>query len=276
MARTYVVTGASSGIGRATALALADRGNRVIAGVRRDGDAAALRTADARVEPVILDVTNPEHVAQLAERTSGLPVAGLVNNAGIAVGGPLEGLPIDAVRGQYEVNVLGTVRVTQAVLPSLRAAKGRIVNIGSIGGRVGTPFLGPYASSKAAVRSLSAALRGELRPWGIWVALVEPGAIDTPIWRKGEEGAPEATAALPEHVQRLYDKQMRALVTTVRKTGRAAIPTEVVVETIEHALTARRPRAVYTVGRDARVQAALHAALPARAFDALVARVMGL
>jgi NAD(P)-dependent dehydrogenase (short-subunit alcohol dehydrogenase family) len=276
MARTYVVTGASSGIGRATALALADRGNRVIAGVRRDGDAAALRTADARVEPVILDVTNPEHVAQLAERTSGLPVAGLVNNAGIAVGGPLEGLPIDAVRGQYEVNVLGTVRVTQAVLPSLRAAKGRIVNIGSIGGRVGTPFLGPYASSKAAVRSLSAALRGELRPWGIWVALVEPGAIDTPIWRKGEEGAPEATAALPEHVQRLYDKQMRALVTTVRKTGRAAIPTEVVVDTIEHALTARRPRAVYTVGRDARVQAALHAALPARAFDALVARVMGL
>jgi NAD(P)-dependent dehydrogenase (short-subunit alcohol dehydrogenase family) len=276
MARTYVVTGASSGIGRATALALADRGNRVIAGVRRDGDAAALRTADARVEPVILDVTNPEHVAQLAERTSGLPVAGLVNNAGIAVGGPLEGLPIDAVRGQYEVNVLGTVRVTQAVLPSLRAAKGRIVNIGSIGGRVGTPFLGPYASSKAAVRSLSAALRGELRPWGIWVALVEPGAIDTPIWRKGEEGAPEATAALPEHVQRLYDKQMRALVTTVRKTGRAAIPTAVVVETIEHALTARRPRAVYTVGRDARVQAALHAALPARAFDALVARVMGL
>jgi NAD(P)-dependent dehydrogenase (short-subunit alcohol dehydrogenase family) len=276
MARTYVVTGASSGIGRATALALADRGNRVIAGVRRDGDAAALRTADARVEPVILDVTNPEHVAQLAERTSGLPVAGLVNNAGIAVGGPLEGLPIDAVRGQYEVNVLGTVRVTQAVLPSLRAAKGRIVNIGSIGGRVGTPFLGPYASSKAAVRSLSAALRGELRPWGIWVALVEPGAIDTPIWRKGEEGAPEATAALPEHVQRLYDKQMRALVNTVRKTGRAAIPTDVVVETIEHALTARRPRAVYTVGRDARVQAALHAALPARAFDALVARVMGL
>jgi NAD(P)-dependent dehydrogenase (short-subunit alcohol dehydrogenase family) len=276
MARTYVVTGASSGIGRATALALADRGNRVIAGVRRDGDAAALRTADARVEPVILDVTNPEHVAQLAERTSGLPVAGLVNNAGIAVGGPLEGLPIDAVRGQYEVNVLGTVRVTQAVLPSLRAAKGRIVNIGSIGGRVGTPFLGPYASSKAAVRSLSTALRGELRPWGIWVALVEPGAIDTPIWRKGEEGAPEATAALPEHVQRLYDKQMRALVTTVRKTGRAAIPTAVVVETIEHALTARRPRAVYTVGRDARVQAALHAALPARAFDALVARVMGL
>jgi NAD(P)-dependent dehydrogenase (short-subunit alcohol dehydrogenase family) len=276
MARTYVVTGASSGIGRATALALADRGNRVIAGVRRDEDAAALRTADARVEPVILDVTNPEHVAQLAERTSGLPVAGLVNNAGIAVGGPLEGLPIDAVRGQYEVNVLGTVRVTQAVLPSLRAAKGRIVNIGSIGGRVGTPFLGPYASSKAAVRSLSAALRGELRPWGIWVALVEPGAIDTPIWRKGEEGAPEATAALPEHVQRLYDKQMRALVNTVRKTGRAAIPTDVVVETIEHALTARRPRAVYTVGRDARVQAALHAALPARAFDALVARVMGL
>jgi NAD(P)-dependent dehydrogenase (short-subunit alcohol dehydrogenase family) len=276
MARTYVVTGASSGIGRATALALADRGNRVIAGVRRDEDAAALRTADARVEPVILDVTNPEHVALLAERTSGLPVAGLVNNAGIAVGGPLEGLPIDAVRGQYEVNVLGTVRVTQAVLPSLRAAKGRIVNIGSIGGRVGTPFLGPYASSKAAIRSLSTALRGELRPWGIWVALVEPGAIDTPIWRKGEDGVPEATAALPEHVQRLYDKQIRALVTTVRKTGRAAIPTDVVVDAIEHALTARRPRAVYTVGRDARVQAALHAALPARAFDALVARVMGL
>jgi NAD(P)-dependent dehydrogenase (short-subunit alcohol dehydrogenase family) len=276
MARTYVVTGASTGIGRATALALAARGHEVLAGVRREEDGAALRAADARAQPLILDVTEPEDVARLAERVAATPVAGLVNNAGIAVGGPLEGLDIDAIRHQYEVNVLGIVRVTQAVLPALRADRGRIVNIGSIGGRVGTPFLGPYASSKAAVRSLSTALRGELRPWGIWVALVEPGAIDTEIWRKGEEGSGQAIAALPESTRRLYDRQLRALVSTVRKTGAAAIAPEAAVEAIEHALTARRPRAVYTVGRDARIQAALHAALPARAVDALVARVMGL
>ena len=186
---TVVITGASTGIGRATALRLARAGFDVLAGVRREEDGAALRGEDGRIEPVLVDVTDAGQVAGLAARVGGAPLAGLVNNAGIAVAGPLEGIPLDDVRRQYEVNVFGLLAVTQALLQSIRAGHGRIVNIGSIGGRINTPFVGPYSSSKAAVRSLSAALRRELRPWDIRVALVEPGALDTPIWRKGEEGA---------------------------------------------------------------------------------------
>ena len=273
---TVVITGASTGIGRATALRLAGAGFDVLAGVRRDEDGAALRAADGRVEPVIVDVTDAEQIAGLAARVGGGPLAGLVNNAGIAVAGPLEGVPLERIRGQYEVNVFGLLAVTQALLEPLRAGRGRIVNIGSIGGRIGTPFVGPYSSSKAAVRSLSASLRRELRPWGIHVALVEPGALDTPIWRKGEEHAEETIGELPDRVRTLYARQLDALVSGVRRIAAAAIPPDAAAEAIEHALTARRPRPLYTVGREARIQGALHAALPARAFDALVARAMGI
>jgi NAD(P)-dependent dehydrogenase (short-subunit alcohol dehydrogenase family) len=217
-------------------------------------------------------VTDPAQVAALADRVGPGPLAGLVNNAGIAVAGPLEGVPLNAFRRQYEVNVFGLLAVTQALLQPLRAGRGRIVNVGSIGGRLDTPFVGPYSSSKAAVRSLSAALRRELRPWRIAVALVEPGALDTPIWRKGEDGAD----ALSEHVRSLYARQLEALRAGVRKVASGAASPEAAAEAIEHALTARRPRAIYTVGRDARIQGALHAVLPARAFDALVQRAMGL
>jgi short-subunit dehydrogenase len=178
------------------------------------------------------------------------------------------------VRRQYEVNVFALLAVTQALLQSIRAGHGRIVNIGSIGGRINTPFVGPYSSSKAAVRSLSAALRRELRPWGIHVALVEPGALDTPIWRKGEEGAKETIAALPEHVRTLYARPLDALVAATRRIAAGASSPDDAAEAIEHALTARRPRTLYTVGREARIQGALHSLLPARAFDALVARAM--
>jgi short-subunit dehydrogenase len=272
---TVVITGASTGIGRTTALRLARGGFAVLAGVRREEDGAALRAADERIEPVIVDVTDTGQIAGLAERVGGAPLAGLVNNAGIAVAGPLEGLPLDEIRRQYEVNVFGLLAVTQALLEALRAGRGRIVNIGSIGGRLNTPFIAPYSSSKAAVRSLSAALRRELRPWGIAVALVEPGALDTPMWRKGEDRADEVVGALPERVRTLYARQLGALVAGVRKTAAGARPPEAAAEAIEHALTARRPRTLYTVGRDARIQGALHSVLPARAFDVLVARAMG-
>jgi NAD(P)-dependent dehydrogenase (short-subunit alcohol dehydrogenase family) len=275
MARgTVVITGASTGIGRVTALHLADAGFEILAGVRREEDGAALRGADARIEPVIVDVTDAGQIAALAARVGGGPLAGLVNNAGIAVAGPLEGVPLDRVRGLYEVNVFGLLAVTQALLEPLRVGRGRIVNIGSIGGRINTPFVGPYSSSKAAVRSLSASLRRELRPWKINVALVEPGALDTPIWRKGEEGAQETIGDLPERVRTLYARQLDALQAGVRKISATASPPEAAAEAIEHALTARRPRTVYTVGREARIQGALHAALPARTFDAVVERAM--
>jgi NAD(P)-dependent dehydrogenase (short-subunit alcohol dehydrogenase family) len=276
MSATVVVTGASTGIGRVTALRLAHSGFDVLAGVRREEDGAALRSEDARVEPVIVDVTDADQVAALARRVGGGPLVGLVNNAGIAVAGPLEGVPLNEIRRQYEVNVFGLLAVTQALLEPLRVARGRIVNIGSIGGRLGTPFVGPYSSSKAAVRSLSASLRRELRPWKIHVALIEPGALDTPIWRKGEEGAQETIGALPDRVRTLYARQLDALQAGVRKIAAGASPPEAAAEAIEHALTAKRPRTLYTIGREARIQGTLHAVLPARAFDALVARAMGL
>ena len=271
---TVVITGASTGIGRATALRLAGAGFAVLAGVRREEDGADLRAQDARIEPVLVDVTDAGQIARLAARVGGAPLAGLVNNAGIAVAGPLEGVPIDLVRRTYEVNVFGLLAVTQALLDPIRAGQGRIVNIGSIGGRINTPFVGPYSSSKAAVRSLSAALRRELRPWDIDVALVEPGALDTPIWRKGEQGAQETIDALPDRVRTLYARPLQALVATTRKIAAGAGSADEAAQAIEHALTAERPKAVYTVGRRARVQGALHSVLPARAFDALVARAM--
>jgi NAD(P)-dependent dehydrogenase (short-subunit alcohol dehydrogenase family) len=271
---TVVITGTSTGIGRATALRLARAGFDVLAGVRREEDGAALRTAAERIEPVIVDVTNADQVAGLARRVGGGPLAGLVNNAGIAVAGPLEGVPVDEIRRQYEVNVFGPLAVTQALIEPLRAGRGRIVNIGSIGGRLNTPFVGPYSSSKAAVRSLSASLRRELRPWKIEVVLVEPGALDTPIWRKGEEDAEDTIGALPERVRSLYARQLDALAKNVRKIAAGATPPEAAAEAVEHALTARRPRTLYTVGREAHIQGTLHSLLPARAFDALVARAM--
>jgi NAD(P)-dependent dehydrogenase (short-subunit alcohol dehydrogenase family) len=271
---TVVITGASTGIGRASALRLARAGFDVLAGVRREEDGAALRAEDSRIEPVHVDVTDAGEIAALAERVGGAPLAGLVNNAGIAVAGPLEGVPLDEIRRQYEVNVFGLLAVTQALLEPIRTGRGRIVNVGSIGGRINTPFVGPYSSSKAAVRSLSASLRRELRPWGIQVALVEPGALDTPIWRKGEAGAQETIAALPERVRTLYARPLEALVAATRKIAASAASPDDAAQAIEHALTAERPRTLYTVGRQARLQGALHSALPARAFDALVARAM--
>jgi NAD(P)-dependent dehydrogenase (short-subunit alcohol dehydrogenase family) len=271
---TVVITGASTGIGRASALRLARAGFDVLAGVRREEDGAALRAEDGRIEPVLVDVTDGGQVAALAQRVGGAPLAGLVNNAGIAVAGPLEGVPLDEIRRQYEVNVFGLLAVTQALLEPIRTGRGRIVNVGSIGGRINTPFVGPYSSSKAAVRSLSASLRRELRPWGIQVALVEPGALDTPIWRKGEEGAQATIAALPERVRTLYARPLEALVAATRQIAASAASPDDAAQAIEHALTAERPRTLYTVGRQARVQGALHDVLPARAFDALVARAM--
>jgi NAD(P)-dependent dehydrogenase (short-subunit alcohol dehydrogenase family) len=271
---TVVITGASTGIGRATALRLARAGFAVLAGVRREQDGADLRAHDARIEPVLVDVTDAGQIASLAARIAGAPLAGLVNNAGIAVAGPLEGVPIDLVRRQYEVNVFGLLAVTQALLDPIRAGQGRIVNIGSIGGRINTPFVGPYSSSKAAVRSLSASLRRELRPWEIRVALIEPGALDTPIWRKGEQGAQETIDALPDRVRTLYARPLEALVAATRKIAANASSADDAAQAVEHALTAERPKAIYTVGRQARVQGALHSVLPARTFDALVARAM--
>ena len=197
-----MITGASTGIGRACALDLDGRGFRVFAGVRKDEDGERLRSERPSIEPLRIDVTDAGQIAAARDRvseevgTAGL--AGLVNNAGIAVPGPLEHLPIDEFRRQMEVNLVGQVAVTQAFLPLLRTARGRVVNIGSIGGRVALPMLGPYAASKHAMEGISDSLRRELRPWGMQVSIVRPGPIATDIWESGNATADELLARMPE------------------------------------------------------------------------------
>ncbi len=260
-----LVTGASSGIGEATALRLARRGLRVFAGVRREEDAVRLRAQG--VEPVFLDVTDPEQIAAL---DVGEELAGLVNNAGVALSAPLEFVPVDELRRQLEVNVVGQVAVTQAVLPALRRGSGRVVFVGSIAGKSALPFLGPYAASKFGLEAIADSLRVELRPWGIGVSIVEPGSIKTPIWTKGAERASRlSTAAVDE----LYGESIERFRRLALRRGLNGIEPDEVAKVVEHALTASRPKARYVVGRDAKIRARLQR-LPTRARDRVIARLM--
>lgn len=275
-----VVTGASTGIGRACALHLDGLGFDVYAGVRDPDDGAQLKAeASDRLAPLALDVTDPDAIAAAAERvsreTGDAGVAGLVNNAGIAVSGALECLPIDSIRRQMEVNTIAPLSMAQAFLPQLRSARGRIVNIGSVGGRLGFPFIAPYQASKAGIASLTASLRRELRPWGIWVALVEPGAIATPIWKKGARDADDGLAGLSPEEHALYGSVLSRMGELSLGMERIAIPPERVAKRVAHALTARRPRARYMLGRDARPLATLSALLPDRTFDRVIAARLG-
>lgn len=273
---TAVVTGASTGIGRATALRLAAGGFEVLAGVRREADGEALvrdaGTAAGTITPVPVDVTDAAQVAALGERLAGRPLAGLVNNAGISVNGPLEFVELDELRRQLEVNLVGHVAVTQALLEPLRTARGRIVNVTSIGGRFANPFLGPYVASKFAFEGLSDALRRELRPWGIHVSMIEPGSIATEIWGKGTSDAQQLLDGLSPRARELYGKRLQAVLKLADRAAKTAIPPDRVARRIEHALTASRPKTRYIVGPDAHVQMALQRFLTDRGLD----RVIGL
>ncbi len=269
-----VITGASTGIGEACALCLDALGFRVFAGVRNPADSERLsRAASDRLVPVQLDVTDAQSVRSAAAKVAcalgDAPLNGLVNNAGIAVASPLEFVPLDALRRQFEVNVVGQVAVTQAFLPSLRRGRGRIVNMGSVSGRFASPFLGPYSASKFALEALSDSLRLELRPWGIHVSIVEPGVIATPIWRKSLLAAEDLLAEMPEEAHTLYGRAIEAIRRRVDNIG--GIPAERVARVVAHALTARRPRPRYIVGRDARVAVAL-SYFPTHVRDWLVAK----
>ena len=262
---TVLVTGASSGIGEATALRLARRGMRVLAGVRREEDAARLRGQG--LEPLLLDVTEPEQIAGLEV---GEELAGLVNNAGVALAAPLEFVPLDELRRQLEINVIGQVAVTQAFLPALRSAGGRVVFVGSIAGKSALPFLGPYASSKFGLEAIADSLRVELRPWGMSVSIVEPGSIKTPIWTKGAERA--QTLRNPE-VDALYGAAIEKFRALALKRGLNGIEADEVAKIVEHALTSERPKPRYLVGRDARMRALIQR-LPTKARDRVIARLM--
>ena len=240
----------------------------MFAGVRRDADADSLREAGSeRLVPLILDVTDPAQIdaaaARVAAETGGAGLDGLVNNAGIAVPGPLETIPIEDFRRQIEVNLSRSVAVTQALLPAIREARGRIVFISSIGGRIAFPMNGAYHAAKFGIEAMGDVFRQELRPWGISVSIVEPGSIATPIWERGDREAEAMSSASPD-TEKPLRKALEASRRLSRQTGERGIPPERVASTIEHALTAHRPRARYLVGADAKVQARLRIVIPTR------------
>jgi NAD(P)-dependent dehydrogenase (short-subunit alcohol dehydrogenase family) len=211
---------------------------------------------------------------EVGEATGGL-LTGLVNNAGIAISAPVEFVPLDELRKQLEVNLIGQIAVTQALLPQLRAERGRIVNMSSIGGRVALPLAGPYAGSKFALEGMSDSLRRELRPQGVQVSLVEPGGIKTPIWDKGSSAAEAMMEDMPPDVDRLYGHLARAVRREVAKivTDRG-LPPYAVAEAVGQALTAKRPKTRYVVGRDAKQRAIAARVLPDRVFDAIIERAL--
>jgi NAD(P)-dependent dehydrogenase (short-subunit alcohol dehydrogenase family) len=271
---TVLVTGASSGIGEATALHLGELGFDSVAAVRKDDDAERLALSGLRT--VKLDVTDADSIAAARSELGDRPLAGLVNNAGIAVAAPIEFLPLDQLRHQLEVNLIGQVAVTQAFLPALRAGRGRIVNVSSIGGRVALPLVGAYNASKFALEAVSDSLRRELRSQGVDVIVVEPGGVKTPIWEKGDERAAEIAADMPAEAARLYGRLIEALRRqTARISSQTGIEAREVAEAIGRALTAKRPRARYLVGRDAKLRDLAARVLPDRVMDRLVARAMG-
>jgi NAD(P)-dependent dehydrogenase (short-subunit alcohol dehydrogenase family) len=278
--RSVLVTGASTGIGRTTALRLDGSGWRVFAGVRREADAESLRQeASPSLVPVILDVTDSGQIAAAAEQiereSDGDGLDGLVNNAGVAVPGPLETIPLEDLRHQLEVNLVAYVAVTQAMLPQIRRAEGRIVFLASIGGRIAFPFGGPYHASKFATEAVGDVFRQELRPWGIEVAIIEPGSIDTPIWDRGQEKAEEIETKSPQ-TNLLYGAALDKFRKVIEDTAERGIPPEKVAKAISHALESTRPKTRYLVGLDAKVQARIKPLIPTRLFDRIVARRLNL
>jgi NAD(P)-dependent dehydrogenase (short-subunit alcohol dehydrogenase family) len=273
---SVLITGASRGIGRATALRLARAGWSVYATVRQEADGTELvaEAAGHQVTPLRLDVTDDAAVASLVD---GLPerLDAVVNNAGIVVSGPLESLSAAELREQFEVNVVAAVAVTNAVLPRLRAARGRIVFVSSLSGIVSTPMTGAYNASKFALEAIADAWRLELRQWGIKVVLVEPAMTDTDLWRDAPEVLEEETAAMSDEHRALYKEHLEGMRKVIPRIQKMAKPVDTVAATIEKALTASRPKARYPVGADVRIQAALSGVTPARMMDAVNGKLTG-
>jgi len=272
---SVVVTGTSTGIGEACARYLDRMGFQVFATVRSQSDGDRIsRAASTRLVYVILDVTEIDSITEALKRvekaTDGRGLDGLVNNAGLVVGGPLELLPIERLRMQLEVNVIGQIAVTQAFLPLIRRATGRIVNISSISGRVAAPMIGAYAISKFAFEAFSDSLRRELSAWGIKVSVIEPGAISTPIWQKSISRADKVLQTMPERAKQLYGKRIEQARDNAVKMSNGAIPAIDVAKVVHRALTASRPRTRYVVGREAKIAARLAWLLPDKLMDWII------
>ncbi|MFN3212838.1 MAG: SDR family oxidoreductase [Henriciella sp.] len=279
--KTVVITGASTGIGRSTAEYLANRGWQVFAGVRKEKDGAALTEADDRIEPILLDVTNPEQVDAAVETVraalNGQKLAGLINNAGIANMGPLAVQPLDQFKAHFDVNVFGLLRASQAFAPllgmdeSLAGKPGRIVNITSVGGRLASPFLGAYTATKHAVESMTDSLRRELVIFGIDAIAVGPGAVKTPIWDKAED----ANRSNP-YANSPWAKPIELFSETMLEGGRTGLAPEVIAKTIERALTARKPKARYAPVPNKLTNFTLPMLLPKRTVDGVFWKRFGM
>ena len=272
---SVLVTGAGRGIGKSIVEHLASRGWDVIAGVRTERDGAAVSALNPqRISSVLLDVTDAGHIAALDDA---LPerLDAVVNNAGVVVSGPIEILSPEDWRKQLEINVIGQLTVTQAVLPRLRKSRGRVVFISSVNGRLSMSLVGAYCASKFALEAAADALRMELRPWQIGVALVEPAQTDTDMWRTADDMAEQLEAALTTEQRELYGRHIAGFKKMIPMSQRMAVPADKVSAVVEEALTARRPRARYVVGVGPKLQVALMTNLPASVRDLVLRRISG-
>jgi NAD(P)-dependent dehydrogenase (short-subunit alcohol dehydrogenase family) len=272
---SVLVTGAGRGIGKSIVEHLASRGWDVVAGVRSERDAGVVTALyPQRISSVILDVTDAGHIAKL---DASLPerLDAVVNNAGIVVSGPMETVSPDDWREQLEINVIGQLAVTQAVLPRLRRSRGRVVFISSVNGRLAMSMIGAYCASKFALEAAADAMRMELRPWHIGVAIVEPAQTDTDMWLTANDMIEQTEASLTPAQRDLYAKHIAGMKKTIPLSQKLAVPAEKVSAVVEEALTARRPRARYVVGAGPKLQVALMTNLPAWARDRVLRRVAG-
>ncbi len=275
-----LVTGTSSGMGKACALRLVRAGYVVFAGVRQERDAQTLKQAgSSRLIPVILDVTDEHTIAAavslIRETVGDAGLVGLVNNAGVAVTAPMEVVPLEELRRRFDINVFGQVAVIQAFLPLIRQARGRILNVSSVGGKVTIPFNGAFCSSKYALESISDALRMELLPWGIHVIVIEPGSIRTAAGDKLDADSEAMLKRFSASGTKLYAQAYRAFVQSLLKIEEEGVGPEVMAEIALRALTARTPRKRYPVGPKSRLLPLLATFLPTNALDAFRTRLFG-
>lgn len=265
-----LISGASTGIGRASALHMARLGHTVWAGVRsqKDFDSLTKLKVDG-IKPVFLDVTDEDSVNKCVSqiKKEGGSLNGLVNNAGVAIGGPVEGLALAEWQRQFDINFFGVIRLTKACLPMLRESKGRIVNMSSLSGRISFPFMGPYGASKFALEGLSDSLRREVQPFGVKVALIEPGAIATPIWEKAKDEGLGAPSKYSKEVVEAYGPAMKRFTKKVQQMAAKAAPVSVVTKAVEHALLSRGPSTRYPVGRGTKATTLLLNVIPDQLMD---------
>lgn len=278
--KTVLITGASSGIGKYTAQELSKEGFKVIAAVRKTSDAENIKIENPLIAPILIDVNDIDSIKKAAlltdEMTCGEGIFALINNAGIAVAGPVEFLPVERLRLQLETNVIGQIAVTQKFLPLIRKGCGRIVNISSISGFTAFPFKGAYAASKFAMEALSDSLRRELKPWQVPVSIIEPGIIKTPIWEKSINMVEDIVSEMPPEAEKYYGSVYRNLLCRImRKVEQKGADPSEVYSAIRHALVSKQPKIRYLVGKDAKFLSGL-ITLPDRIVDWFICRRAGL